>query len=474
MSSAAWSALADRFDAIARRADYQLALHTHRPLWNGRPSPAWRIWAENSAHATTGYGYWIVEELEPKPHNFISFNGFLWLCWAAGRLACPDAAQPELSWLILASEGKYPSRPTRPAPSVVVPGLLPACSVLARRLAAAKASLPRSPAPEDGAWRLQFESLREAFNTRSVGWLDLNYELTACDYESPEFVAGENRQTESHNLHDRLRMRAKESERPYDSTSGLDAEAWGEREPHRVFIDLATHAARAWPARLRPSVPLLPIRWTSTSGRTSPLAAWLDLLWLACPDNFNLCVYPMHREWLYAKWQGGNPFLASVLAIDRFIRGYSADTAFDLDQQAVSQVPWFTLEDRAAALAAVSAAHGRPVVQAGAGFLGVENLDSPRRTDDNSGSLEQLPRCQQLAYSQYSHASRESGLGPTATNLELYNWLKGRLEKGEKIPAFDTWERYVRTGQRACGTGKNSRRAERIVGRSVVRANEVQ
>jgi hypothetical protein len=72
-------------------------------------------------------------------------------------------------------------------------------------------------------------------------------------------------------------------------------------------------------------------------------------------------VYLIPPEWNARKatWQGGNPHMASVLAIDEHLLGFTQETMYALDRRSVELFPWFSDEDRATAFLAVDAIHGR-------------------------------------------------------------------------------------------------------------------
>jgi len=88
--------------------------------------------------------------------------------------------------------------------------------------------------------------------------------------------------------------------------------------------------------------------------------------------------------------------------------------------------------------------------------------------------LERLPDRVRRAYAQYLFATKqyEGEGGGQPTDRELYAWLKRRSE--ERLPAFETWVRYVRQARQALGEQKNSPRAGRKHGRSIVSCHHIE
>lgn len=67
---------------------------------------------------------------------------------------------------------------------------------------------------------------------------------------------------------------------------------------------------------------------------------------------------------------------------------------------------------------------------------------------------------------------------------EAYDWLKengipsNRGDRGEKtdykLPVFDTWTRQLREARRLLGESKYSRRGRRRLGKSIVKADQIE
>ena len=85
-------------------------------------------------------------------------------------------------------------------------------------------------------------------------------------------------------------------------------------------------------------------------------------------------------------------------------------------------------------------------------------------------SMQRPPRRIELAYQSFQGAERDTSR--SLTNREAYEWLQEHGPDGYSLPAFETWSRYVRGGQRHYGTQKNTPRAGRT-GRSIVPAEQL-
>jgi hypothetical protein len=80
-----------------------------------------------------------------------------------------------------------------------------------------------------------------------------------------------------------------------------------------------------------------------------------------------------------------------------------------------------------------------------------------------------------VAYAQYRQAAHEctNNDGREPTDQQCHAWLETHSE-GDQLPAFDTWQRYVRKARNFLGDQKNTPLAGREHGRSIVSANEVE
>jgi hypothetical protein len=79
------------------------------------------------------------------------------------------------------------------------------------------------------------------------------------------------------------------------------------------------------------------------------------------------------------------------------------------------------------------------------------------------------------AYSQYNRALSEcpGQDGRVPTDRQCYDWLKGHNDE-EKLLEFDTWQRYVRQARKCLNERKNTPRAGREHGRSIVLAQDIE
>ena len=59
------------------------------------------------------------------------------------------------------------------------------------------------------------------------------------------------------------------------------------------------------------------------------------------------------------------------------------------------------------------------------------------------------------------------------TDREVYDWLTEHLDEGEKLPGFETWDRYVRQARSVLGTQKYEPRSGREHGGTIVREDQI-
>ncbi len=84
--------------------------------------------------------------------------------------------------------------------------------------------------------------------------------------------------------------------------------------------------------------------------------------------------------------------------------------------------------------------------------------------------IDLLPERVKYAYGQY--LSAVPNVPDQATDRECYDWAKGHNE-GSPIPAFETWQRYVRQARKHLGQQKNTPQAGRSFGRSIALPEEI-
>jgi hypothetical protein len=82
-----------------------------------------------------------------------------------------------------------------------------------------------------------------------------------------------------------------------------------------------------------------------------------------------------------------------------------------------------------------------------------------------------LPTRVKHAYGQYLAAL--PNLGDRPTDRQCYEWAKAHAE-GSHLPAFETWQRYVREARRHYGQQKNAPLAGRGHGRSIVSIRDIE
>jgi hypothetical protein len=92
---------------------------------------------------------------------------------------------------------------------------------------------------------------------------------------------------------------------------------------------------------------------------------------------------------------------------------------------------------------------------------------------DEAGPLDALAPSRKKAYSQYLWALNENASLEGGTDQEVYDFVRDHLlEEGEKLPTFASWGKYLREARAAVGAGKNSPRAGRNPGRSIIGLDE--
>ncbi len=98
----------------------------------------------------------------------------------------------------------------------------------------------------------------------------------------------------------------------------------------------------------------------------------------------------------------------------------------------------------------------------------------PLESEESDDPVDRLPNRVRRAYAQYLLAAEqyEGNAGGPPTDRQLHAWLKRHSE--ERLPAFETWARYLRDARQALGTQKNSPLAGREHGRSVVSCHDVE
>ena len=84
----------------------------------------------------------------------------------------------------------------------------------------------------------------------------------------------------------------------------------------------------------------------------------------------------------------------------------------------------------------------------------------------------QLSQRYEQAYQSYNYAVDKAG--EPLTDKEAHDQLKDNRLDEYDLPEFETWQRYVRKGRNYYGTQKNTPRAGRSHGRSIVYQNQIE
>lgn len=185
MSAAAWSALADRFAALAAQQDFDLWLYptsTHH-LPSGVTNGAVRFMsATRLVHDRTGFeGLALTGSERVTGDEFPRFNRFRWLAWCAGRLLGVTTARPELEWLFAVHRENRLAGETSGVASQVR-HVVAASATTARRLGEGGyggrgiASEGREVLPA-GGWQQPLLTLRDAFWQHANTNFDFHLEL---------------------------------------------------------------------------------------------------------------------------------------------------------------------------------------------------------------------------------------------------------------------------------------------------------
>ena len=353
MNHTAWSALAERF------ADQSLEAYAHFTLWAppetragdlrpARPAGPLRYQVDNPLiRAATGAP--VLEVYGPgAPREFVALSRLRWLSWAAGRLLDPSAARPDLAWLARLT----PTRDGVASGEHVRVG--PASADLARRFSSDPPPRPATPGAPLEEWRVPFGTLREHFSARSREHSECYMQLVAGGgFLAPIYCASDATSWRFGQGHD--------IGKPWKTCFATGYTICGDPDFTEAFVGLAETAARSLPSALRLPLPLVPLGGRDhppTDAPVSDFVAWLEFLWLARPTEFAaLLTESVNNPAVQAEWRGGNPCLASVLAIDQFLAVPDAGLRRVLELRASEACPWFAPADRVAVRAAIEAAH---------------------------------------------------------------------------------------------------------------------
>ncbi len=353
--SAGWKAIATRFAAIASGPDFNLWAYSdsHPPVGVNHRELR-RTWDTDGLEFNTGHTALTIQGRSPLSHHeFLLLNRLVWLAWAAGTLLRPNSVWPERDWFIHVFRESQTSAEMDSGQARL--SRLAAHSANVAKQLSGVSRVPESqlPVPTGGAWQMPFETLRNSFNTFALESTDFRLELHGYTnprlFDNDEAVRG---------IHGRgLRS---------DCPDTFGRSGWHtlvvEAKKFNQFNDLATQAGRSLPSFLKPSANMFPSGFSHLPSQRNEMHVldWCMFLWTASPSSFRRCLDSSDDGARRAVWQGGNPFLASVLAIDLFVRAYGLETVSLYSRSLAEVCPWYSLEDRSAALAAVSAAFVEP------------------------------------------------------------------------------------------------------------------
>lgn len=347
MSASAWSALADRFAALAAEQEFEFNTY---PIGNPPPAVAgptphrfrliYQFGYTPSAPTSTAV---VVGTGSPQPGEFAMINRFRWLSWAAGLLLGADSTTPaELQWWVhLHAPRSQPG--AAPTDLTTVPALVRSAADAARQFATAGSRpITTSPRRKTNNWPAiqgEFRILRERFN--SPQWHTVRPEVALTAFPSHEAAEQWNRT-----------MMPGPTDQGSWSSHGT---VWGDPSPVDAFVALANDAGTSLPCELSFTPPLFPS--FNPLGNMNPDRgkSWLEFLFLECPSAFT------HQDDTPTPGSRvarptSSPFIISVNAIDEVL-GADAPAFLRQFRDSVARFnPWFEEEDRVAALAAIEAA----------------------------------------------------------------------------------------------------------------------
>jgi hypothetical protein len=102
------------------------------------------------------------------------------------------------------------------------------------------------------------------------------------------------------------------------------------------------------------------------------------------------------------------------------------------------------------------------------GPKGEEGEEDNRKGSERS----KLPPAREKAYQQFQWAVQQDAALEGATDRDVYEWLKEKLDEDDKLPSFASWSKYVRDARKIQGVSKHTSRAGRT-GRSIVTPDQI-
>lgn len=92
----------------------------------------------------------------------------------------------------------------------------------------------------------------------------------------------------------------------------------------------------------------------------------------------------------------------------------------------------------------------------------------------NTSEPKELSPVAQTVWKHYQTAlARGDFKNGSPTDKEVYDWLLIHMRLGDKMPYFDTWQRYIRKARNYYGCQKNTARYGRQHGSSIIRRNQI-
>lgn len=351
MSTTAWSALADRFAALANEQEFRFTtspFNTATAFEDDRDRFRLAYPFGGSPDAPTSVGIVIGQGLFRRG-EFVRINRFRWLSWAAGLLLNTDpCSPPEIHWWQHPCETHQNRIDTdEPTNRATLHDLARLSAETARQLAGSNRLTPASPiGAKTDNWPAIQENLqifRERFNAER--WHTARPDAALVAFPDYNVFDSWKRRVIDPTAPDR------HNPRPWT----MHGTVWGDTEPVDAFVNLATDAGTALPLELTFVPPMFPWFNTLSNMRPAPVTSWLEFLFLTCPTCFTLELDAPVPSSRVARLTT-SAFTTSVNAIDRVKRLDSAAFLREFRERAIRSNPWLDGADEAAALAAVEAA----------------------------------------------------------------------------------------------------------------------
>ncbi len=319
VSSAAWTALADCFEAVAAAGPVVFETFQFDPTpFAGVPLRS-QVLLRFRPMPTAGEELYSLRADGPEMAAAVRVNRFRWLCWAAGVLLDPHGTDHprESAWLWVATEG-------RAGPLTDVAKL---AEKLAKKFGRTPPSARPSPLPHVDDW-----------TTRTAA-----FALLRDRFSSPLF----------HGSRLRLTVGNGQFTNKSGGIIGGDSRAVAE------FVALSESAYRLLPTELTTAFgpPLFPpFTFNAHVGHEPAWWRWAVVMWMVLPVAFDLS--PASDTVAPFLTLNTTPELTAAAVCERLAAFTDpGDLVADLRRRLASINPWLDPEDRKAASLAVGAAH---------------------------------------------------------------------------------------------------------------------